>query len=637
VRAKLGLAAVSVALVGAMLSSAVPAAAAPVVSAATVSNLPPCADVPGARCGSVTVPLDRAHPDGRTIAVAFEAWEHRDTSQPALDPIVAVEGGPGYASRGSRDYYLDLFDPLMERRDLLIVDNRGTGDSGAINCEKLQSYVGSFSDNVGECGRQLGDTADDYGTGNAVEDMIAVLDALGINKINLYGDSYGTFFGQTFAVRHPERIRTLMLDAAYPIEAGDPWYRDSARALRNAFRLACKRAPVCAARGGDPINRMRTLAQQLRRHPITGQAADADGVLQDVKIDGSALSYLAWAASGSATMYRELDPAIRAALRPNPDFVPLLRLGAENLSLGDAGEPVEFSEGLYAAVICHDYPQLWDPNAAQTTKNAQLRNSIASLRREEPDAFAPFTIAEWISQPFSELDYCLQWPAAGVADPPRPPSARYPRVPTLVLTSDLDSNTSPEGAAEVARRFGGTLVESVNYTHVSAMGDFGRCASRIVVRFIRALDPGDTSCSREYNENRMVDLFPRTVAGVAGASPDEKVARAAAATVADIVARWWSMLGEEGVGLRGGTFTTTGLDEARFRLHTVQWVEDLTVNGSIIWDRTTGDISAKVVARRPDKSRSRLTMSWNDWTPRARAAVTGTVDRRPVTFDIPAP
>ena len=61
------------------------------------------------------------------------------------------------------------------------------------------------------------------------------------------------------------------------------------------------------------------------------------------------------------------------------------------------------------------------------------------------------------------------------------------------------------------------------------------------------------------------------------------------------------------------------------------------MNGTVTWQRDTGDIEASLVTRRPDRSRSRLTMSWNDWTPLARAAVTGTVDRRPVTFDIPAP
>ena len=279
----------------------------------------------------------------------------------------------------------------------------------------------------------------------------------------------------------------------------------------------------------------------------------------------------------------------------NPDFVPLLRLGAEQLGVGDAGDPVEFSEGLYAAVICQDYPQLWDPTQPQAVRNSQLRSSIVEpAPRPIPTRSRRSPIDEWIAQPFSELDYCLRWPTSGVADPPRPPDTPYPRVPTLVLTSDLDSNTSPEGAAVVARQFGGTLVESVNYTHVSALGDFSRCASDIVIRFVRSLNPGDTSCSRQYNENRLVDLFPRTVAGIAAATPDEKVARAAAATAADVVARWWSMYGEDGVGLRGGTFTAKGDISVKFRLHAVQWVDDLLVNGTVTWQRDTGAIAAQL-------------------------------------------
>ena len=72
------------------------------------------------------------------------------------------------------------------------------------------------------------------------------------------------------------------------------------------------------------------------------------------------------------------------------------------------------------------------------------------------------------------------------------------------------------------------------------------------------------------------------------------MARAAAATAADVVARWWSMYGEDGVGLRGGTFTAKGDTTVRFRLHAVKWVDDLSVNGTIIWQRDTGAIAAKL-------------------------------------------
>jgi len=91
-----------------------------------------------ARCGYVKVPLDRHDPSLGKIAIYFELYPHRDTSQHPLEPIVATEGGPGYSTTASRWYYRDLFRPLMDRHDLLLVDNRGTGKSGAIDCKRLQ-------------------------------------------------------------------------------------------------------------------------------------------------------------------------------------------------------------------------------------------------------------------------------------------------------------------------------------------------------------------------------------------------------------------------------------------------------------------------------------------------------------------
>ena len=176
-------------------------------------------------------------------------------------------------------------------------------------------------------------------------------------------------------------------------------------------------------------------------------------------------------------------------------------------------------------MICHDYPQLWDPTAAQSTRDAQYQAALSNLAANDPKAFAPFSAPEWIAQPFNEFDYCLQWPTASIPDPPKPANTPFPRVPTLVFTGDLDSNTSPEGAAMVARQFGGTLVENVNYTHVSALGDFNRCASRIAQRFVRTLSAGDTSCSKDYNENRLVPHFSKVTADMLGNSDDAKIVR----------------------------------------------------------------------------------------------------------------
>ena len=185
-------------------------------------HLAPCPHVSHARCGTLHVPLDRTHPGRGTIGIRVELHPRRNRTLPLLGTIVAVQGGPGYATRQYRDSYLSLFHPLLGRYRLLMVDNRGTGDSGAIDCSALQSYRGNYVENAGACGRQLGATAVDYGTADAADDLADVVTALRIPKIDLYGDSYGTFFGQVFAVRHAGLLRSLVLDSAYPVAGTDP-------------------------------------------------------------------------------------------------------------------------------------------------------------------------------------------------------------------------------------------------------------------------------------------------------------------------------------------------------------------------------------------------------------------------------
>ena len=249
-----------------------------------VPNVPKCRRVKGARCGSIKVFLDRNdHRVGKT-RIGFELYPRRDKSKPPLGTIVAVEGGPGYSTTDSRDYFLDLFRPLMDRRRLLLVDNRGTGKSDAILCRPLQSYEGNYIDAVGKCGRQLGDKSDLYGTANATDDLVQVLDHLSIDEVDLYGDSYGTFFSQTFAVRHPDRLRSLVLDAAYFVAGKDPFYVDTNRAIADAFRHACRRSPPCANRPGGTMRRLEALTNKLRRKPIVGRAPDADGIIKKVRL-----------------------------------------------------------------------------------------------------------------------------------------------------------------------------------------------------------------------------------------------------------------------------------------------------------------------------------------------------------------
>ncbi len=184
-------------------------------------SLQKCPNAP-AYCGSLPRALDATGGVSGTIDIGFEVFPHSDRSLPPLEPIVAQEGGPGYPSTGSATSYYALFLPLLDRRDLVLVDERGTGIAQPIECQLLQMEPNPQFPGITACGALLGNTSDLYGTGQGADDMAAVLDALGVSVINLYGDSYGTFFSQAFAERHPEHLRSLILDSAYPVIGESP-------------------------------------------------------------------------------------------------------------------------------------------------------------------------------------------------------------------------------------------------------------------------------------------------------------------------------------------------------------------------------------------------------------------------------
>jgi pimeloyl-ACP methyl ester carboxylesterase len=91
------------------------------------------------RCGSVTVPLDRQNPAAGTIDIHYALVPHSDTSRPSAGTIVPNPGGPGQATIGSAGLYLQALAPLLRDRDLLLIDARGTGQSGALSCPSLSS------------------------------------------------------------------------------------------------------------------------------------------------------------------------------------------------------------------------------------------------------------------------------------------------------------------------------------------------------------------------------------------------------------------------------------------------------------------------------------------------------------------
>ena len=597
-----------------------------------------------ARCGFVSVPLDRSRPNGRRIKVYFELYPHRNNAQPALSTMISIEGGPGYPTSDDRSGRAALWRPVSARRNLLLVDLRGTGKSGALACRAFAHSTVGYIDRAARCARQLGPARDLYSTSQAVQDIEDVRRALDLGKVDLYGDSYGSYAAQAFALRYPERLRSLVLDGTYPLPGSDPAASDLVAAGRRGLRLTCRRSPGCPQPARrDPVGLVSRFVDRVRAHPLVGYAPDGDGTRTHVRVNEDGLVQIYSAGYYFPSFWRELPAAILAARRGDP--APILRLGAETITVDAGGEdPPASSEGLYLAVICHDYPELWDPATAINDRPAELRRRLAAYPR---GAFEPFSGAAWNGTDYEGWQACLRWPSPRADDPPDPAGAVYPDVPTLVLNGDLDTITASSGAREVARRFpGSTFVEVRNSLHVTALYDKDDCASRIYIRFVATLKPGDTSCARRVPEPHLVRRFAerlrvvtpaRPAAGDASTLSDRRLAAATASTVADVVARWWVNYDGTSVGLHGGTWSYEGDDPVDFTLHRVEFVPGVQVSGTARWDFRHGAVTADVTARSPDGASGQLRIRWSTRERQAAARLRGSVDGRRLAATMPAP
>lgn len=606
-------------------------------------------------CGVLYRALD---PDGRVpgrLPIYFEFYPHanRGASQGTL---VASEGGPGYPATQSREDYQNLFRPLMTDHDVLIMDNRGTGRSGAVDCPELQRAEKWTVERVAACGQLLGPRAPLYSTAYAADDLAALLDALGVGTIDLYGDSYGTYFEQVFAVRHPHRLRSLVLDGAYPLTGTDyAWYPTYAPAMRDKLNTACERAPGCRAVPGSSIDHILPALTMLRSHPFATGGRDVDGRYRRFAADASQLAIVMFGNAPALTTIREVDAAARAYAAG--DQPPLMRLMAETASAVDSRDPTgdaaQWSAGLAAAVLCQDPPQIFDMRLPPAERAQDRDRALAARRGAHPDTYAPFSIDEYRGMPldYSFLDECVGWPAPSAQHPASQlgVDAKYPDVPALVISGDLDSITTPADGAAVAAAFArGVQLRIANGFHVNAL-DRGRgsCAAQVARRFMATLNPGDTSCASQAPPVRLVprfvlhaaDLDPAAALPGNQADPGElrKVA-AALFTAGDLLARAQYNTSGRGNGLRGGSYRLSrDAGGVHLRLERVQWVLDLAVSGRI--DATPGR-AARVIARLrlDDAGRGgRLILRWREGADRPLARINGTLGSARVAAQNPAP
>jgi pimeloyl-ACP methyl ester carboxylesterase len=390
----------------------------------------PLPNNPKYRCGTIEVPFERADPSYGTTEVGFAVLPRRDRSRPPEGAIFMVEGGPGYSSTGTGGTYYHLARPLLENHDLVLVDQRGQGLSEQFDCPDLQTGEGPEFVTVAQCARRLGDRFVSYRTSAAADDINSVREALGYEKIALYGDSYGTFLAQSYAFRHGETLDALVLDSAYPAYGESPWYPSLPRTGIRSLGLACDRDPEC---NGDAIERLEVGLDTLReqRRPVI----DAVTALID-------------ASGGPPESYLQFDRALSELVDGDPTAWEKLTSPAR---VGIRNDDRYQSPGQWV-VSCNDYPMIWDKQASEYDRRVQLDEAISDYPK---NAFAPFKVREIAYSPGTAYLACLTWPPlTEVYEPPVDPETDEPTAaPVLVVSGEMDDITTPTEGRTVAGFF----------------------------------------------------------------------------------------------------------------------------------------------------------------------------------------
>jgi len=426
-----------------------------------------------ARCGTYEVYEDRTTRSGRKIALNIVVLP-AEGAPPAPDPLFILVGGPGQAATESAAGFARQFATLRRTRDLVLVDQRGTGQSNKLPCdigqgsEAVKAILSGVipAERVRACRTQLEKQADlkFYITPFAMDDVDEVRAWLGYRQINLYGGSYGTYAALVYLSRHPGTVRTVTSRAVfaptllntlqYSQQALDRLFEDCAR------EEACRQAyPNLRADFRKVLDRLAQSPAKLPRKLPSGETAEIPITRADF---AGAVRRMLYDAHAQRSV-----PAVVAKAQAD-DFSFLQEVGSQVLGLLGS-----LSLGLNLTINCAEGVSRYSPE---------------EVAREGRETFLGDTLANGLSAA------CKEWPTGGLAVGPFSPVRSD--VPVLILSGALDPVSSPAAGAEVARHLPNSLrvvMEGV------AHSPFPPCAVGIMSRFVAAgsVRDLDTACVKE--------------------------------------------------------------------------------------------------------------------------------------------
>jgi pimeloyl-ACP methyl ester carboxylesterase len=423
-----------------------------------------------------------------------------------------IAGGPGQGSAnafglGTRENAA-FMRTMLPGYTLVAFDNRGTGDSGVINCPALQSS-GFVTAEAGaalarDCATIIGPQREFYSTRDHAEDIDAVRAALDVSRIALFGVSYGTKLSLWYALAHPGNVERLLLDSVVPPQFPDPFERNVLSQIPRALRGFCS-GGFCRGATTNFAGDAAALANQLQARPIEGKVIIPSGAVRAVGMNGEKFLSMLIDTDLSPGLAAEMPAAVRAARAGYTR--PLLRLFDLNQRANRlAAEDLSF--GLYAATNCADGRFPWAPGTPPDRRRALVEATIAGF----PDGvLGPF--GDWAAR-LGTAYFCEQWPSpAGNAPIGAGP---FPNVPVLAVNGAFDLRTPTANALAVIDQFPqGRLLEVPGVGHSVLTADLSGCSFLYVREWIRGtlVAPTRAVCrARVPPLVKVLSAFPRRVA-----------------------------------------------------------------------------------------------------------------------------
>lgn len=426
-------------------------------------------------CMFVTVPENRALKGGREIDLHVVVLPALG-SDPAPDPVFVLMGGPGQAANDKVGYFSDYLAEVRETRDFVLVDYRGSGLSNPLDFEIEPGDMTALLEETlpmelveRELAR-LSKLADltQYTTDNIVDDIDDVRRALGYEKINLYGGSYGTRAALVYLRRHGQYARTAAIKSVAPLgfPIGGTAASDAQASLDRLF-ADCAADPQCAEAYGDLAPRLEELFSSLREKPLVLDTTNPfDGSVVAVPVTGESV-----VRTVRMMLYSGAD---RGAL---PGMISRGADGhfdewASRILITAVAVSAQIYEGMLLSVLATEDLPLYDTKAMEASSRETFLG--AGLLDDVQGA-----LAAW---PRGELDESFMEPVRS-------------DVPVLLISGEVDPVT-PAGPAEEATR---TLPNSLHLVFQHGSHDdapFRPCIEGILETFYRtgSVKEIDTGC-----------------------------------------------------------------------------------------------------------------------------------------------